>query len=142
MINIPPGVEHDNKMRYQGQGENSIASVPPGDLYVQITVANHSIFKRSGTTLECAVKIDAISAIIGTKHRITCIDGNAVDITIPPGTQPGSKMRILKKGMPTRSSTEFGDLIVVIELQVPLAISNEDIEILRAMQTRRGLDSV
>ncbi|MBY0378877.1 MAG: DnaJ domain-containing protein, partial [Burkholderiales bacterium] len=70
IANIPAGIESGVRVRYQGQGENSNQSAPAGDLYIQVLIKEHPIFQRQGHDLHSIIEVDAISAIVGTKHRM------------------------------------------------------------------------
>ena len=142
VVNIPSGVDNGVRIRFQGQGDHGNTTLPPGDLYILITIADHPVFSRNGSSLITSAKIDAIDAIIGTKHRITGIDGQVMDITIPLGTQHGATMRIPSRGMPHGpNSTERGDLLVVVNVVVPAGLSSENMDALRAVQLKRSIDN-
>lgn len=142
MIDIPPGVDNGTKIRYQGQGDQVNPGLPPGDLYINVSIADDPRFSRNGPTLESVQRIDAISAMIGCKIRLTCIDGRPIEITIPAGTQPGTKFRVPRRGMPLQPrSTDRGDMIVVVEVGIPTDLSDEIIRSLQDIQKMRGLDN-
>lgn len=141
MINIPSGVESGLKIRYQGQGDHANASLPPGDLYVVIIIADHPIYRRSGTNIESLIKIDAITAIVGGKIKVNCIDGSSVEVVIPPDTQLYSKIRVSGKGMPLHPGyKDYGDMILVAELKLPTNLTQGQIDVLKNIQSQRGLD--
>ena len=142
VIDIPKGIDTGTRIRYQGQGDHDNQSMPPGDLYINIQVNDHPTFTRSENTLECSCKIDAISAILGTKHSINTLGGSKITLTIPGGTQPGSKLRVQGAGMPFRqNNTTYGDLIVRVDITTPINLPQTIIDQLRAVQTVRGLDN-
>jgi DnaJ-class molecular chaperone len=142
MIDIPSGVDNGTKIRYQGQGDQGNPGLPPGDLYINVNVADHPTFTRNGPTLETIQKIDAISAAIGTRVRVTCIDGKPIEINVPTGTQPGTKFRVPGKGMPVQPrSTDRGDLMVTVMVTTPTNLSEEMMVLLRDIQKQRGLDN-
>lgn len=141
IVTIPPGVESGIKIRYQGQGEHADTSFPPGDLYILLNVAPHSRFHRVGANLETIIQLDAISAIIGCKKTITCIDGQDIDLTIPEGSQPNTKLRVSGKGMQTKpNATTRGDMNVILNLSIPTNLTTEQMSSLREIQTARGVD--
>lgn len=142
MLTIPPGVESGTRIRYQGQGDHANTSLPPGDLYILVSVAEHHRFKRSGATIEISEPIDAIDAIVGTKRKITCIDGSNIEVNVPAGTQANTRLRVPGKGMPVKpSSTERGDMFITVDLQVPRGLSPGIMETLVSIQKDRGLDA-
>lgn len=141
LINVPSGVESGVKIRYPSQGDQNNASLPPGDLYVIIQINEHPIFHRIGTTLETKIKVDAITAIVGGKVKVACIDGTVLDIPIPSGSQPFSKIRVSKRGMPLHPRlNDFGDMLVIADIKIPTDLTQEQLELLKTMQIQRGLD--
>lgn len=141
LINVPSGVESGVKIRYQGQGDQANSSLPPGDLYVVIQINEHQTFHRTGTTLETKIKVDAITAMVGGKVKVACIDGTILDIPVPAGTQPFSKIRVSKRGMPLHPGlSDYGDMLVITDIQIPANLTQGQLEILRTIQTQRGLD--
>jgi DnaJ-class molecular chaperone len=143
IVNIPAGIENGVRIRYQGQGDHANTSLPPGDLYLNVLISNHPRFARSGPTIETTESIDSIAAIIGTKVTITCIDGQKIDVTIPPGTQHGVKLRIPNRGMPIKANApERGDMLVKIDLITPRNLDEPLIEQLRSIQKSRGVDII
>lgn len=135
MVSVPPGVESGARIRYQGQGDHSNTNIPPGDLYVQIVTNNHPVFDRHGHDLHTKVKLDAFSATLGTKKRLTCIDGQQIDLTIPAGTQHGTFFRVQNKGMPHRNQpNNKGDLFVHTEIVIPTGLSQDQINVLNTLK--------
>jgi len=143
VIDIPKGIDAGTRIRYQGQGDHDNPSMPPGDLYINIQISDHAIFTRVEHTLECVIKIDSITAILGSKHNISTINGSNITISIPAGTQPGTKLRVHGAGMPIRKNpTTYGDLIAKVEIVTPTDLPSGVIDKLKAVQSIRGLDNV
>jgi len=136
---IPAGVEHGVKIKFQGQGDHQNTNLPPGDLYIQIMIHSHSQFERHGSDLHTKITIDAISAIIGTKHTITCIDNQIIEINIPAGTQPGTFFRVIGKGMSIRNNTTTrGDMFVHTNVTIPIDLTEDQTELLKQIQAKRS----
>lgn len=143
IVNVPAGIENGVKIRYQGQGDHANTSLPPGDLYITVSITDHDRFVRTGSILETRVGVDCISAIIGGRLGVRCIDGTEILVALPPGTQNGSKMRITGKGMPLHpGAKERGDMLVVIDIRIPTDLSDDAKRMLTDMQRQRGLDTV
>jgi DnaJ-class molecular chaperone len=141
LVNIPAGIDTGVRIRYQGQGDHANTSMPPGDLFINVQIANHPLFKRMGPTLETRIKVDAIAAIVGTKKKVRCINGDEIDIAVPPGTQPGSRLRIGGKGMPIKpGSSNMGDMMIIIDVAVPTDLTQDMLDGLTTMQVSRGID--
>jgi molecular chaperone DnaJ len=65
------------------------------------------------------------------------LDGE-VDVTLPPGTQPGATVVLRGKGLPHLQERGRGDLIVHLRLVVPASLSREQEESLRAFAAAGG----
>lgn len=139
LAKIPGGVEHGVKVKFQGQGDHQHTSLPPGDLYVQIMINPHAQFERHGSDLHTKIKLDAISAMIGSKHTITCIDGQVIELNIPAGTQPGTFFRVPGRGMSIRNNTNTrGDMFVHTDISIPTNLTEQQKELLKQVQSTRS----
>ena len=127
-IEIPPGIEHGQQIRYEGMGDNSIPSLRPGDLLVNVGVQPHPLFKREGVTLFLEKEIDVWDAILGTTTEITTIDRKTLSITIPAGTQPDTMLRISGEGIPHMRTRLRGHLMLKIKVKVPKNLSSAQLE--------------
>ena len=133
-ITIPAGVDTGTQMRYAGHGDRQHANLPAGDLYITISISEHAMFERRGSTLHATAKIDALAAIVGTQITVVCIDGTTVNIKVPAGTQPNSKLQVRNKGMPLQpNSTHRGDLQVEILITIPTELPQESIDIIKTL---------
>lgn len=135
-IKIPPGMKDGNKIRLKGRGES--AGGPPGDLYIVVTVRPHEYFKRSGLDINLDVPISMYEALLGTKIEVPTMDGN-VTVTIPPGTNSGSKLRIKGRGI-TRKD-EVGDQYVVVKIIVPKNLDEEEIDQVHLLEGKHPIDA-
>jgi curved DNA-binding protein len=117
-VRIPPGVADGGRIRLRGKGGEGIGGGPPGDLFARIRVRPHPVFRREGRDLYVDVPITAREAILGAKVEIPTLVGRAT-VSIPPGTDGGSKLRLRGKGVPHPSRGGAGDLYVVVQIKVP-----------------------
>lgn len=139
VVGIPAGVENGMRIRYQGQGDHAIPSMPPGDLYVNVVIPEHQIFSRHGATITTQITVDCLSAMIGHKAVMPCVDGHEIEIIIPAGTQHGTKLRIPGRGMPLRpNDTNRGEMLVSILVSVPTSLPEDALEQVRALRQRLG----
>lgn len=136
-VNIPPGIEHGQSIRYQGMGDQSIKQLPPGDLMLDIIVLPHSRFIRKGSTIETQVKIDAFTAIIGGSVDIKTLEGKNLNITVPKGVQPDTVLSCKNEGLPDMRSRKKGNLHVKIKIEIPKNLSAEQIE--RVKEIKHGI---
>lgn len=131
-INIPAGVESGMSLRLAGKGMLSeYDGQEPGDLYISMVVDNHTDFARSGLDIMSKSSVNYIDAILGTKIDSKTIHGN-VKITIPPGTQPDTLLRVPQKGIITDKGK--GDHIVKVSIDIPKKLSGEERELLEKLK--------
>ena len=129
-VTIPKGVDDGTRIRLSGKGEAGSRGSSSGDLYLFINVHSHDLFKRSDENLffECPVSI--ADAALGTSIEIPTIDGGKAKIKIPAGTQSGKQFRLKGKGMPYMRGSDFGDLYVQVNTEVPISLNKEQKELL------------
>lgn len=122
-IHIPAGVTDGSQLRLAKEGESGSGGT--GDLYVVIHVKPHPVFKRRGADLYTSETITFSEAALGTKKDIETINGEAVTLKIPDGTQHGTILRLKNKGMPQIQRSGFGDLYVEIHVETPTKLSRK-----------------
>ncbi len=130
-ITIPPGIEEGHVERIAGQGEPGDQGGPSGDLVVVIHVSQHDIFTRYGDDLLAGAKIRFRQAVLGDSIELPTITGETVVLKIPPGTQPGDRLRVRNQGLPRGDGYGKGNLVVQVQVEVPAKISAEQDELLQ-----------
>ncbi|GFG75376.1 molecular chaperone DnaJ [Mycobacterium botniense] len=139
-VNIPAGVADGMRVRLAAQGEVGPGGGPAGDLYVEVHEQPHDVFVRDGDDLHCTISVPMVDAALGTTVTVDAILDGLTEITIPPGTQPGSTVTLRGHGMPHLRSGVRGDLHVHVEVVVPSHLDKRDIELLRELKKRRSRD--
>lgn len=133
---IPRGVRSGLKVRVRGHGETG-AGGDRGDLYVTFRVEPSSRFRREGDNLHLAETVSAVEAILGTTRAITNAYGQTVKVHIPPGTQPGERLRLRGQGVAADQKT--GDLFVEIQVVVPRELTEQQRAALETTARQIGL---
>lgn len=136
-VKIPAGVGDGMRVRLAAQGEVGPGGGPAGDLYVEVHEQAHDVFVREGDHLHCTVSVPMVDAALGVTVTVDAILDALSEITIPPGTQPGSVITLRGRGMPHLRSNTRGDLHVHVEVVVPTRLDHQDIELLRELKGRR-----
>ncbi|CKN00752.1 molecular chaperone DnaJ [Mycobacterium tuberculosis] len=136
-VKIPAGVGDGMRVRLAAQGEVGPGGGPAGDLYVEVHEQAHDVFVREGDHLHCTVSVPMVDAALGVTVTVDAILDGLSEITIPPGTQPGSVITLRGRGMPHLRSNTRGDLHVHVEVVVPTRLDHQDIELLRELKGRR-----
>lgn len=133
-IEIPPGVDDGSRLRLAGEGAAGVQGARPGDLYVLLHVKPHPRFARQDDHLLTTIAIDYPHLVLGETVTIDTLDGQ-VDLEVPPGTKPGTRLRLRHKGMPSLRSTERrGDLYVEVQLRLPQKVSKRQRELLEELR--------
>jgi molecular chaperone DnaJ len=130
-VSIPAGIEEGHVERIAGQGEVGESGGPPGDLVVVIHLRPHEVFQRHGDDLVAMARISFRQAALGDSVEIPTLTGDTVVLKIPPGTQPGERLRVRNQGLPRIDGYGRGNLVVQVQVDVPNKLSTEQIELLR-----------
>lgn len=121
-VRIPAGVDNGSRIRVQGKGEGGGAK---GDLYLRVKVKPHPVYTRKGDDIYLEVPVTVYEAALGKKIEIPTIDGTA-EMTIPPGVQSGTRLRLKGKGVTNLKTKVRGDQYIEIRIAMPDKISEED----------------
>lgn len=118
-VTIPAGIEDRLVLRLRGEG---LPSAEPagarGDVLVVVRVVPDPRFMRDGTELFRNETIGVADAVLGTKLEVPTLDGG-VTVKVPPGTQPGSVLRVRGKGLPRLGGGHRGNLNIVVDVRIP-----------------------
>ena len=128
-INIPPGVDNGSVLKLRGEGEAGSNGGSNGDLYVEIRVKPHKIFKREGNDIAVEVGISFPDAVMGTTVTVPTLTGQA-ELKIPPGTESGKVFRMKGKGIASQRGYSSGDQFVSVKINVPKKVSKKARELL------------
>ena len=128
-INIPPGIDHGQSVRFKGLGMNNVKDAMPGDLLVKIHMKRHPFIARQKLDLHTEISVNCFEAINGTSKDVRTIDGKIIKLKIAPGTQPGTVMRMARYGM--EYNNRVGDYFVRINVSIPKDLKEEDRDAIR-----------
>ena len=128
-ITIPAGVENGQQIKISGLGGEGAGGGPKGDLYITFSIENHTNFKLDKHNLYSTVTLDLYTAILGGDITADTFDGK-VKLTVKPGTQNGTKVKLKGKGFPVyKKEGEFGDLYITYQVQIPTNITEKEKEL-------------
>ena len=136
-VKIPAGVEDGMRIRLSGEGEVGPGGGPPGDLYVEVHEKRHPVFTRDGDDLHCTVSLPMTAAALGTSVPLETLDGEET-LEVPAGTQPDEVFVLRARGVPHLRGTGRGNLHVHLDVQVPIRLDDEQIELLKKLAALRG----
>jgi molecular chaperone DnaJ len=125
MVTFPAGIDSGQRLRVPGQGMPGPNGTPPGDLYVEIEVEDDERFERDGADLVTRVHVSMTDAALGAEVEVPGLDEAHPPhaLTIPAGTQSGAVFTLKGDGIPRLDGRGRGSLVVVIQVDVPTALS-------------------
>jgi molecular chaperone DnaJ len=123
-VKVPAGVDEGDQIRLAGEGEAGENGGSHGDLYVQIRLKPHPIFKRDGNDLYCEIPVRFSVVTLGGDLEAPTLDGKA-SIKIPPGTQSEKLFRLRGKGVRNVRTGQVGDLFCRISVETPVNLTEQ-----------------
>lgn len=125
-VRVPVGVEEGMVLRIPGHGMPApVANGQAGDLFVVVHTLPDARFQRDGTDLWLQQEVRLTDAVLGAELAVPTLDGPAT-VTVPPGTQPDTVLRLRGKGLPHFGGGARGDLLLRLRVAVPERLSAEE----------------
>lgn len=138
-VNLPPGVEDGTVFRLPGQGNAGKAGGSPGDLYVVVRIQRHPVFRREGIHLHINLPLTFPQLTLGDVVTVPTLEGKT-ELTIPPGTQPGTVLKVPRKGYLNVQGRGRGDLFVHVQVTVPTDLTDEQRKLLKQLAKTMGVE--
>jgi DnaJ-class molecular chaperone len=117
-VKIPIGVKDGQVVRVKGRGGAGRNGGPNGDILLQVSVAPHPYMTRDGEDLKLDLPVTLKEAVLGGKVPVPVLTGT-VSLTIPPGSNSGTVLRLKGKGIPAHAGIAAGDLYVRLVVTLP-----------------------
>lgn len=136
-VKVPAGIDHGQRLKIRGEGEPAQHGGPAGDLYVEIAITPHKLFKRRGADLICEVPVTYAQAVLGAEVDVPTLAG-PIAMKIAPGTESGKIYRLRGKGIVDVHSGAKGDQHVRVYVYVPKTISDAERKLLEELSTIEG----
>jgi curved DNA-binding protein len=128
-LKVKPGIAEGQILRVKGKGGAGASGGESGDLLITIHIAKHQRFELKGNDLYFDQPLDIYTAVLGGKIDVQLID-KTIKITVPAGTDSGTKLRLKGMGMPLYDSpTQRGDAYVRMIIKVPKNLSAHEKEL-------------
>jgi len=132
-VKVPAGVDNGDRIRLGGEGEAGELGGPNGDLYVQIQVRPHPIFRREDNDLLCEMPISIGTATLGGELEVPSLNGR-MKLKIPAETQSGKVFRMRGKGVKSVRGGVAGDLMCRVHIETPVNLNSKQKELLREFE--------
>jgi curved DNA-binding protein len=130
-VRIPKGAAEGQRLRIAGRGGKGYNGGRDGDLWLTVALQPHRLFRPSGHDLYLDLPLAPWEAVLGASVEVPTLEGR-VTLKIPPGTQAGKQLRLAGKGLPRRAGSA-GDLYALVQVQVPAAASEAELELYRQL---------
>jgi curved DNA-binding protein len=135
-VRIPAGVTDGQQIRLSGQGGSGVGSGAAGDLYLEIHLRPHRLFRPDGRDIHLDLPIAPWEAALGATVKVPTL-GGAVDTRIPAGARSGQRLRLKGRGLPGSPS---GDQYLHLRIVAPKPKTDEDRELYERMRDRMAFD--
>jgi len=135
LVNVPAGIDSEQRLRVPGQGMPGPGATPAGDLYVDIEVEPDARFERHGNDLGTRLTLSFTEAALGMATKLTLPDAREVTVKVEAGCQPGSVVVVKGEGAPRLDRGGRGDLHVMIGVTVPKKLSKNAKRLLQELES-------
>ena len=130
-VRIPPGVVDGQKLRVPGKGGKGLRGGREGDLYLDIEVESHPLYRADGLDLHMDLPLAPWEAVLGTTAQMPTPAGT-VSLKVPPGTRAGQKLRLAGRGF-KRADGTAGHLYANVQIAVPTVVDEPQRELFRQL---------
>jgi len=132
-IKIPRGIKDNQKLRLKGKGLPGENGGKPGDLYIIVKIKKHSKFERKDDDLYIEQEIPFTTAVLGGNVQVPGTE-KTLNVTIPPGTEDSTVLRLKNQGFYKINSEQKGNLMVRIKIKVPKRLKKNQKDLLEKLQ--------
>ena len=137
-VRIPRGATDGERLRLPGKGGSGVNGGPNGDLYLNIVLRPHPLYKASGHDLELEVPLTPPEAALGAEIEIPTLNGR-VAMKVPAGSASGQRLRLAGKGLP-KPKGGAGDLYARLNIVVPGTLSEQEKKLYEALRAASRFD--
>lgn len=136
-VRIPAGVKDGSRLRLKGKGNLQPGTGRRGDLYLNLRLQPHPIWRLDGDQLRAELPLSLDELALGGEVRVATPDGEAT-VQVPPGMTLGRSLRLKGKGWPLASGR--GDLLLTPSLKLPQNLSDQERGLLEQLRQARSAD--
>ncbi len=133
-VKIPKGLTEGKKIRLTGKGEMSPNGGPAGDLYIQSRPVHTPGYSIEGNDILVSTPVSLTQALLGGAIEVNTPNGKTINLKVPAGTNHKAKMRIPKHGIPQMKGNGCGDLFVVVNINMPKILTDEQKELIQQLE--------
>jgi len=131
-VKVPPGVLDGHILRLRGEGMPGMGGCARGDALIEVKVTPHPIFGQQGSDIHVDVPITLAEAVLGGRVDVPTV-GGSVTVSVPPGSNTGTMLRLRHKGLP-RAKGGCGDQYIKLRVVLPSSPDDEFIQFVKRWQ--------
>lgn len=133
-IKVPCGVDEGQSVRVVGEGSVGSNGGPNGDVYAEIHIRRHPIFRRERNDVICEVPITFTQAALGSTIEVPTLDGRKT-FDLPEGTQTGREFSIPGVGIPqVNNPKRRGNQRFTVVVETPTKLTKDQRELLEKLE--------
>jgi curved DNA-binding protein len=122
-IQIPKGAINGQRMRLRGQGSKGYNGGRDGDVYVNIQLLPHAVYRVEGRNLYVDLLLAPWEAALGVSVEFLTLGGE-VELKVPAGTNTGQQLRLAKRGL--CSVKEDGALYAIARIVIAQTLTEAE----------------
>jgi DnaJ-class molecular chaperone len=138
-VTIPEGAEDRQMLRLKEQGQPGFGGGPPGDAFVELHVEPHPVFIRKDDNIHVEILVTLKEAVLGARIEVPTI-GGPVAVTVPKGSNTGTKLRLRDRGIRNRNSGQRGHQMISLKVVLPATEEPELVAFLETWQPKTQQD--
>ena len=137
-IKIPKGIEEGMKLCFSGKGNKENSNIPPGDLYVSVSVIPDQTFNRiSKLDLSYTATINYLDGLTGGSFDLELLNGRKVRVKYSPMCGPGTVMKMAGCGIEIDEHTK-GNVYINFNV-IPVELTDEQIESIKMLRVNENI---
>lgn len=137
-VHIPRGIANGAKIRLKGQGNPGRSGGPAGDLFIKIRTGKHPHFIRKGLDITSRLNVNLAQVLLGDKIPVQTASGTTVNVTLLPGTPPGTRLRLKGLGLKQGKNGRTGDHYVEVTVDIPDNLTEEQKQLIENLAESAG----
>jgi curved DNA-binding protein len=137
-VRIPKGATHGQRLRLRGHGGKGRNGGRDGDLYLNIALLPHPLYRPDGHDLYMDLPLAPWEAALGATIEVPTLAGK-VSLKVPPGTAAGGKLRLARRGLPKPGGGE-GDLYAIAQIVNPTVLDEREKALFRELAEASSFD--
>jgi curved DNA-binding protein len=114
-VAVPAGVTEGQQIRLAGQGSPGLGGGRPGDLFLEVSIRPHPLFKLEGRDVTLTLPVAPWEAALGETVSVPTL-GGAVEMKLPESARAGQRLRLRGRGLPGQPP---GDQFVLLKIVLP-----------------------